>query len=584
MFPGIFLVLCACTGSPEAELPRVVAGQLDLRSWDFATQDPVSLDGEWEFFGQAFISASDAQRTAPTYLAVPGRWKGAQIPGGKMAAEGFGSYRMYLQLPKSADPGLFFPEFWSAYELEVDGKVLASNGTIGTTSATTVAHFAPRLVRLPDTGRPIELIVRGANFRGHRGGFIHRIRVGNYDDLFASRMRTLRMDSFLFGALILSGLIHLFLFLFRTQARYHLYFGLSSLTLALHILWLSDRTMYVFTGPGYWMLNMRLEMVTVLVSLFASAAFFRAFMPKVFPKWHFRATRIGFALLFAWVLVSPASVIMATQELVPLVPSIYLLSHFGLTIWGIWKRETYAMVIMAFNVILITGLLYDGSILGNPVKSVQTAYYGILIFVCMISFLTARQSGMVYSHNEALSTDLQAANQRLARHNEELEQVVAERTAQLVEAEKQTLALQLEKQQRDMESLGATNKMIHELTRNMIDDLRRLPESEEDLPRAIRQLIGRLNDQLSIHEKTNLLHQDPELVNAAFYERLETRYPQLRKSERELCAYIKLGLSSKEMATVKQTSLNTINVTRYRIRKKLGLEKGTDLDTFIRQI
>ena len=101
---------------------------------------------------------------------------------------------------------------------------------------------------------------------------------------------------------------------------------------------------------------------------------------------------------------------------------------------------------------------------------------------------------------------------------------------------------------------------------------------------GLRSLISNLRGHLPTEDRLEVLQADFEQVNAEFFERLQQHYPSLSKTERELCAYLKLNLSSKDIAALRNTSLNTINVARHRLRKKLSLERDDELEAFVQKV
>ncbi|WP_044203066.1 tetratricopeptide repeat protein [Flammeovirga sp. OC4] len=72
-------------------------------------------------------------------------------------------------------------------------------------------------------------------------------------------------------------------------------------------------------------------------------------------------------------------------------------------------------------------------------------------------------------------------------------------------------------------------------------------------------------------------------VNKDFYDNLKSNYPELTSTELKHCALIKLHFSAKEMAQLLNISINGVNTSRYRIRKKLGLEREDNLASVIDQ-
>jgi DNA-binding CsgD family transcriptional regulator len=62
------------------------------------------------------------------------------------------------------------------------------------------------------------------------------------------------------------------------------------------------------------------------------------------------------------------------------------------------------------------------------------------------------------------------------------------------------------------------------------------------------------------------------------------KFPDLHKNERKLCAYLRLGLSSKEIASLLNISLRSVETFRYRLRKKLGLQPRESITDFVQRL
>ena len=73
-------------------------------------------------------------------------------------------------------------------------------------------------------------------------------------------------------------------------------------------------------------------------------------------------------------------------------------------------------------------------------------------------------------------------------------------------------------------------------------------------------------------------------VNKSFYTTLNERYPALTYKDHKLCALIKLNFSSKEISLLLGISMESVNTARYRLRKKMGLNKDEDLSDIILKI
>ncbi|WP_299557056.1 hypothetical protein [Seonamhaeicola sp.] len=66
-------------------------------------------------------------------------------------------------------------------------------------------------------------------------------------------------------------------------------------------------------------------------------------------------------------------------------------------------------------------------------------------------------------------------------------------------------------------------------------------------------------------------------VNKAFYKALSEKFPELTRRDHRLCALIKLNFSSKEISSLLGISSESVNTSRYRLRKKMGLKKEDNL-------
>lgn len=70
-------------------------------------------------------------------------------------------------------------------------------------------------------------------------------------------------------------------------------------------------------------------------------------------------------------------------------------------------------------------------------------------------------------------------------------------------------------------------------------------------------------------------------VHVDFYKTLNERFPDLTVNEKRLCAFLKLNLTTKEIAAITHQSVKSINMARFRLRKKLEMETEEDLVGFI---
>lgn len=74
-------------------------------------------------------------------------------------------------------------------------------------------------------------------------------------------------------------------------------------------------------------------------------------------------------------------------------------------------------------------------------------------------------------------------------------------------------------------------------------------------------------------------------TNSEFYDSLTSKYPDLTQNELKLCAYLRLNMTSKEIAELTGQRILTLENARYRLRKKLGITgSDTNLVNFLSQL
>lgn len=96
------------------------------------------------------------------------------------------------------------------------------------------------------------------------------------------------------------------------------------------------------------------------------------------------------------------------------------------------------------------------------------------------------------------------------------------------------------------------------------------PESE--------MLNERISNELSTDDDWKYFKLRFDKVHPLFFTSLKEAYPALSKTELRLCAYIRVGMSAKEIAQVLSVRPETVNTSRYRIRRKMDLAPNASLE------
>lgn len=150
-------------------------------------------------------------------------------------------------------------------------------------------------------------------------------------------------------------------------------------------------------------------------------------------------------------------------------------------------------------------------------------------------------------------------------------------TAAMFEAEKaQRLKLELSQKEKELSGYAVQQIKIQQ----ELNDLR---------TKIKRDLGGNGNSEIVEKHFKSFSHNDTweefsmrmEKVHPAFNKTVNDRHPDLTPNERKLCALIRMNLATKQIATLLNNSPDSVIKARYRLRKKMGLEKSQDLLTYL---
>ncbi len=102
-------------------------------------------------------------------------------------------------------------------------------------------------------------------------------------------------------------------------------------------------------------------------------------------------------------------------------------------------------------------------------------------------------------------------------------------------------------------------------------------------PKIIADIINELdkNSSNKVWTEFETRFQD---IYGDFYKRLNERFPAITPNELKLCAFLKLNMSTKEISSITYQSTETLKKARFRLRKKLGLNRDENLMAFLNQV
>lgn len=107
--------------------------------------------------------------------------------------------------------------------------------------------------------------------------------------------------------------------------------------------------------------------------------------------------------------------------------------------------------------------------------------------------------------------------------------------------------------------------------------------AEEETRKDLHQIEQVIEKNLNSNKEWEKFCEHFDLVHEGFLKKLQHNYPDLKASSLKLCAYIKMRLTSKQIAVLLNTESESVIKARYRLRLKFNLQKELSLEEFLNQ-
>lgn len=167
----------------------------------------------------------------------------------------------------------------------------------------------------------------------------------------------------------------------------------------------------------------------------------------------------------------------------------------------------------------------------------------------------------------------------------ELEKRKKEFELQELEKEKELMVLKNEQLKIDVESKNrelATSTMSIIKKNEFLNSIKR--ELEKIKSPGVHRVIKIIDRNLNNNDDWELFEKAFNNADKDFIKKIKSAHPELTPNDLKLCAYLRLNLPSKEIAPLLNISPRSVEVKRYRLRKKMNLKHKENLTDYILEI
>ena len=148
------------------------------------------------------------------------------------------------------------------------------------------------------------------------------------------------------------------------------------------------------------------------------------------------------------------------------------------------------------------------------------------------------------------------------------------------------LAANLEAKRQQLVTYSLNIGEQHKYLELIADTIKQAIDNEniDEKNTILRNQLIELKQKLSFTGELDNIYHQAEQIHTTFIEKVDRLYPDLTENEKKLLVLLRIGLSSKEIAPLLNISTKSVEINRYRLRKKLAIEKNLSLVDYIKQI
>ena len=188
---------------------------------------------------------------------------------------------------------------------------------------------------------------------------------------------------------------------------------------------------------------------------------------------------------------------------------------------------------------------------------------------------------LIWRFRHRRKIQLALATQKIEAQHQEMMKLQLEKT----EEERRNVEMELEYSKKELTNFACYMQSKNELIEKIKMMIREsYKEAKPEIKTQLKTINAFITQYQNKEENIGPLMEEIERVNAEFIVRLTTRHPDLSKNEKQLASFLRIDFSTKEIALLVGSTPKTVNMARYRLRKKLGLETDEGLSEYMKKM
>jgi len=176
----------------------------------------------------------------------------------------------------------------------------------------------------------------------------------------------------------------------------------------------------------------------------------------------------------------------------------------------------------------------------------------------------------------------------IPRRKYKREKAILEGEKQQTEEELEKLKIEKMQNEIDLQNSALASSTLHLVQKNTTlhkvkSDIESIKMKVKDVEvkKQLKKVLSALSDDIRLEQEWHSFEIHFDKVHSDFLKRLKAEHPNLSPKDLKLSAYLRMNLNTKEIAPLLNISVRGVEISRYRLRKKLELSTDTNLSEWM---
>jgi len=267
----------------------------------------------------------------------------------------------------------------------------------------------------------------------------------------------------------------------------------------------------------------------------------------------------------------------------------YLLKGFDVD-WSDWDKDTekeytnlsegdYTFLVKARNIYgQESGTMQFSFTVLPPWYRTRLAYSCyVMVFVVLIGSALSMLDRKYRKKQQVIEKNAQAA---IGEKDAALKAVTKQSEQEITKLQNERLALELQHKNSELASTAMhlinKNEFMNAL-KSSIKELLKETKGQGKTERGLQRLVKDIERNIAEDEVWGRFELHFDQVHGDFIKKLKGKFPALTPQEVKLAAFLRMNMSTKEIANLLNISVRGVEISRYRLRKKLPIERNDNL-------